>query len=101
MKNANVGKFDQDTYRPEDEAKWREHALKTDGIWGENLDDRQKKEVTFARLYAREFAHGTAGHNHLMLIAKLADMLDVYEDALHYKIDYINHMETRQEGGLK
>lgn len=32
--------------------------------------------VTVAREYAAHFAHGTEGHNGLLLIAKLADLLD-------------------------
>ena len=47
--------------------------------WMKTLDERQKQEVAFARLYALEFKHGTDGHNRLLLIAKLADMLDKQE----------------------
>lgn len=46
--------------------------------WRETLiDDRQRKETAFAELYATEFNHGTTGHNQLMLIARLAELLDV------------------------
>lgn len=46
--------------------------------WRDTLiDDRQRKEVTFAELYAADFNHGTTGHNQLMLIARLAELLDV------------------------
>jgi hypothetical protein len=44
--------------------------------WMKELDDRQRKEVEFARLYAGQFGHGTDGHNRLLLIAKLATLLD-------------------------
>lgn len=47
--------------------------------WMKELDDRQRKEVEFARLYADAFGHGTTGHNQLVLIAKLAEMLDRFE----------------------
>ena len=47
--------------------------------WDELLDERQRKELALAILYAREFAHGTTGHNQLMLIARLAEMLDRVE----------------------
>lgn len=40
------------------------------------LDDRQQKEVKLADLYARDFNHGTTGHNQLLLIARLAELLD-------------------------
>jgi hypothetical protein len=52
--------------------------------WRDTLDERELKEVELALLYAKEFHHGTNGHNRLMLIAKLAKMLDeiqqTYED---------------------
>ena len=44
--------------------------------WAEQLDARQLKEIEFARIYAKDFAHGTDGHHRLLLIAKLADLLD-------------------------
>lgn len=47
--------------------------------WTQELDERQRKELELARLYAKDFAHGTTGHNQLMLIAKLAELLDKTE----------------------
>lgn len=45
--------------------------------WREGMiDERQRKEVAFSELYAAEFNHGTTGHNQLMLIARLAELLD-------------------------
>lgn len=44
--------------------------------WMNALDERQQKELLLARLYAKDFAHGTDGHHRLLLIAKLAQMLD-------------------------
>jgi hypothetical protein len=44
--------------------------------WMNELDERQQKELMFARMYAKDFAHGTDGHHRLLLIAKLAAMLD-------------------------
>lgn len=41
-----------------------------------NYDTRQLKEIALAMLYAERFAHGTVGHNHLLLIDKLARELD-------------------------
>jgi hypothetical protein len=48
--------------------------------WQKLLDQRQRDEIMFARLYTENFHHGTDGHNRLMLIAKMADMLDEAED---------------------
>ena len=46
--------------------------------WFMDLDERQQKEIKFARVYANHYAHGTTGHNAYMLIAKLAQLLDDY-----------------------
>jgi hypothetical protein len=40
------------------------------------LTDRERKEISFCKMYARHFAHGTTGHNSMMLVAKLAEHLD-------------------------
>jgi hypothetical protein len=47
--------------------------------WQKLLDERQKKELDLAILYAHDFHHGTTGHNQLMLIAALAEMLNCVE----------------------
>ena len=44
--------------------------------WRDYLDERELKEVGLASVYAKDFAHGTAGHNRLMLIAKMTKILD-------------------------
>lgn len=44
--------------------------------WRDQLTERERKELAFAKVYTRQFNHGTAGHNRLLLIAKLADLLD-------------------------
>lgn len=38
----------------------------------ELVDERQRKECEFAKMYLADFNHGTPTHNHLVLIAKLA-----------------------------
>ena len=45
----------------------------------DKLDERQAKEADFALLYAKDFAHGTDGHNRLLLIARLVGFLREYE----------------------
>lgn len=47
--------------------------------WEALLSERDLSEMHFARLYAAEFHHGTDGHSRLMLLAKLAEMLDRVE----------------------
>lgn len=58
--------------------------MPTDGFryWLNKLDERQQKEIRFAEVYAEEFHHGTNGHNQLILIAQLAQLLDDYADRL-------------------
>jgi hypothetical protein len=45
-------------------------------LWEKLLNERELKELHFARLYAAEFHHGTDGHNRLLLLDKLAKLLD-------------------------
>ena len=47
--------------------------------WMAALDERTNRHIVFARVYAREFAHGAPGHLDLMTTAKLADLLDELE----------------------
>jgi hypothetical protein len=46
------------------------------GNWIDMFDERQQKEIALSRLYAKDFHHGTDGHNAKMIIALLADLLD-------------------------
>lgn len=46
--------------------------------WLSAFDERQQKEIEFASLYMRDFSHGTNGHNDLLIIAKMASLLDAY-----------------------
>lgn len=48
------------------------------GAWYDMLDPRQKATVDHALAYAKDFSHaGVPGHSAHLLIAKLAEMLDV------------------------
>lgn len=44
--------------------------------WRSDFTERELKEIDFCRVYQREFAHGTDGHNAKIIIAKLAAILD-------------------------
>ena len=57
----------------------RPHLAWPQAQWQEGLEPRMCQHVTFARDYARRFAHGAPGHLDLMAIAKLADLLDELE----------------------
>lgn len=54
----------------------KENLIGMRNTWMAQLDERQQKELKFARLYQKDFGHGTDGHHRLLLIARLADMLD-------------------------
>lgn len=43
--------------------------------WGTLFDDRQMKEIKLSCLYARDFNHGTDGHNAKLIIAKFVEVL--------------------------
>jgi len=51
-------------------------ALLRQGEWKGVLEQRQLKEVEFAGMYRNQFAHGTTGHNQLIVIADLTHLLD-------------------------
>jgi hypothetical protein len=53
--------------------------------WRDVLDNRQRKEVEFSESYARDYGHGTTGHNALMLIAKMSEMLDAVQDNITFE----------------
>lgn len=44
--------------------------------WKARFTERELKEIEFSVLYARDFAHGTDGHNAKIVIAKMAELLD-------------------------
>jgi hypothetical protein len=44
--------------------------------WLTHFDDRQRKQIAFSRLYAKDFSHGATGHNDMLIIAKMAELLD-------------------------
>lgn len=50
--------------------------------WMESFDERQRKEIEFARLYDEKFRHGTDGHNAKIIIAQMAVALDRIEKIL-------------------
>lgn len=44
------------------------------------FDERELKEIHHALYYREVLAHGTVGHNQLMLLGKIADALGFYLD---------------------
>ena len=50
-----------------------------DPAWFSAFDERQQNQIRFARLYAVKFHHGADGHNNMMIIAQMADLLDKTE----------------------
>jgi hypothetical protein len=45
--------------------------------WETHLDERQLKEIAFCIAYKNNFAHGTDGHNIRLIVAKMAELLDM------------------------
>lgn len=39
------------------------------------FDDRQMKQIEFSQIYAKQFHHGADGHNNMMIIGKLIDVI--------------------------
>lgn len=50
--------------------------------WRELLTERERAEVSLAETYKASYQHGTDGHNRLVLIAKMAETLDLAWAAL-------------------
>jgi hypothetical protein len=44
--------------------------------WETHFNDRELKEIEFARRYAVDFNHGTDGHIRLTIMARMAELLD-------------------------
>ncbi len=47
--------------------------------WLDAFEAREQKEIDLARLYAVQYDHGSPGHLHLKIIAKLAALLDQHD----------------------
>lgn len=81
MSNHFISKSDAPAYV----ARFASHnPSDADWDWRPLLDERQRAELELAMIYRRDFHHGTTGHNQLMLIDQLAEMLDFIFD--HYKL---------------
>jgi hypothetical protein len=55
--------------------------------WLEEFEERQQREIDLARLYVAHYNHGSPGHLHLQIIAKLAAILD--RELLGAKAEYV------------
>lgn len=55
--------------------------------WKLFFDERQRKEVEFDGIYADSFAHGTDGHNARLIIAKMANLLDLIQTNITFHKD--------------
>ena len=64
------------------------------------LTERELSEIKLALFYKRECGHGTAGHNRLMLIAKMATGLGIELNGDTLVIPYsINIEDKRNDEG--
>lgn len=55
--------------------------------WMDEFAEREQKSIDHARLYAAQYGHGDPGHMHLMVIAKLAELLD--RELVGIKTEYV------------
>jgi len=50
--------------------------------WEKEFGEGELTEINFCNEYVLDFHHGTDGHNRMMIIAKMAVLLDMMEDHL-------------------
>jgi len=58
------------------------YATHVESDWQTALPERDRQELSFAIDYAQNYAHGTAGHNRLMLIEKLHRIIEAQSWAI-------------------
>ena len=61
--------------------------MTTTSDWIERFSEREQQEIHFSQIYAKQFAHGTDGHNAKLIIAKMAGILGEYEEQLRQHAD--------------
>ena len=44
--------------------------------WKAQFDERQRAEISLAKTYLKLYNHGTTGHQRMVIIAKMAQLLD-------------------------
>ena len=47
------------------------------GHWTKEMNERERQEIRFARIYLNRFGHGTGGHMAYMLLARFSVMNDL------------------------
>jgi hypothetical protein len=67
--------------------------------WLDNFDERQRKEIELCRIYAKDFNHGTDGHNAKMIIAKMSKLLDGLEEVAVSKMPPVGATIIRKRYG--
>lgn len=60
------------------------------------LDERELKEIHHAIYYKDNLAHGTVGHNMLMLIGKMADAMGFTVDQENGVLYFDDFPETKE-----
>lgn len=55
--------------------------------WKVQLTDRERKEVEFCQQYAQNFNHGTDGHSRMLVVARLAQIIDGLIDTQPAQVD--------------
>jgi thiamine pyrophosphate-dependent acetolactate synthase large subunit-like protein len=65
------------------------------------LDDRQIKEIDWARVYEADYNHGTAGHNQLVVIARVTDVAKSTFAALKHCQNEVTELQEAVKRGEK
>jgi hypothetical protein len=72
-----------------DQITWQQvlDGLKNEHIdWLAFFDERQRKEIAFDVVYAKNFAHGTDGHNARLIIARFSELMDLLHDHIRIQV---------------
>ncbi len=56
-------------------AAWEAAAASVNDGWSGQFDERQLNQIRFSMIYAKDFHHGADGHNNMMIIAKMVELL--------------------------
>lgn len=43
--------------------------------WKDVFDERQLKDIAFCQVYAKNFGHGADGHNRMLVVAKMVEVI--------------------------
>ena len=60
------------------------------------FNERERNEIQFARIYSEDFRHGTDGHTRILLVAKLANIIEMMCEFISEE-DFAELLTAREE----